>query len=332
MKDTDKKKKLIEKLPREDRIFLRRYGFNILSIIVVTAFIMLLQISILTYKSNYKPEEIVTATENESTINTVYHYYLDFSPSMEGFFKEGINSSMGSVSDALKEMNAAGNEKEFFCCSDRVVAVEENVLYENMENISGIRAYYNEIISSTGMNPEEEIDTENIKEAINKIDLAEIFYWGYEENKRYETGKESLNVIITDLNFKKSNMDEENPISDFARYFGEKCAESNVAVYQIYSRFAGITSDEYEWNIEGDVEYETSDELKPFFVFVESQNYSAYADFISKLDLKLNELGIDTSKKYELLNRVSDKKVELKIDVDDLKRNNRIERIHVKRY
>ena len=273
MKNTDKKKKLIEKLPRAVRIFLKRYGWNILSILVVTVFLMILHISMLPYKSNYESEEVVTAIENESTINTVYHYYLDFSPSMEGFFKEGIHSSMGIVSDALKEVNASENEKEFFCCSDKVVSVEENVLYENMESTSGIRGYYNEIIYSTGMSSEEEIDTENIEEAINKINLAEIFYLNYEESKRYQTGKESLNVIITDLNFRKSNTDEENPVSDFARYFGEKCAESNVAVYQIYSNFAGITSDEYDWTMEGDVEYEISDELQPFFIFVESQNY-----------------------------------------------------------
>lgn len=325
MRITDKNNKMMRKGERRWRIVKKRYGINLVIIIVVMLVTLMVRNIMPPYTVDYKPDIITSAIENETKMNTIYHYYLDFSPSMEGFFASGIDSNMKKVADALRKVNVSGNEKNFFFCADRIVPVEEKVLYENMENETGIRLYYDDIIYSSGMDLESEPDLEDIRVAINKINLAEIFYLNYGENHTYETGKESLNIIITDLNFKKSNNDEDSEsnkklIDEFARYFSENCAQSNVAVYQIYSNFAGITSDEYEL----DTEYGIAEELHAFYIFVESQNDIAYMEFTKDLETELTGLGIDTAQKYELLNRVSNGTTELKIDVNALKRNNRI--------
>lgn len=330
MRSADKDNKMMGKGKRILRIVKKTYGINIVIVIVVALVTLMVQNFMPPYSVDYEPDIIASAMENEAKMNTAYWYYLDFSPSMEGFFASGIDSNMRKVADALKEINVSGNKKNFFCCADRIVPVEEKVLYENMENETGIRLYYDDIIYSSGIDIESEQGLEDINDVINKINLAEIFYLNYGENYTYETGKESLNVIITDLNFKKSNNDEDSEsnkklLSEFARYFSENCAQSNVAVYQIYSNFAGIMSDEYEYKLDSDTEYRMSEEMQPFYIFVESQNDIAYMEFTMDLETELGELGIDISQKYELLNRVSNKETELQIDVNDLKRKDRIE-------
>ena len=276
-----------------------------------------------TVNFNYEPEEIKSNIENSETMNTIFHYYLDFSPSMQGFFQEDINSNMRAVINAFREINKLGNKKEFFCCTDKIEAVDEENLYKNMESSLRIREYYDAIISDNGIGTEEE-QNQNLQDVINNINLADIFGPQYREYEGYKTGEESLNIIITDLNFKKNINDTEGQstlIGEFAQYLGLVCAESNIAIYHIDSNFAGITSDEYELG----AEYKSAIELQSFFIIVESQNDTAYGNFIEKLESMLMQQRVDCSRKYELVNKVSNKEKELDIDLDFIRKKEWIE-------
>lgn len=320
-------KNILTKTKKIFNLFLRRYGYfygiNIIIIGIVFGIFFWLKSYMPPYKIDYKPKDIQSVVENSGRMNTKFHYYLDFSPSMEGFFKEGIDSSMKAVANTFREINTSGNEKQFFYCTDKIRNITEDALYRNMESSLEIRAYYDAIITGNGMGTEEE-QNQNLQNVINNINLVNIFSPQYREYEGYKIGEENLNVIITDFNFKKNTDDIEGQnilIKEFAQYFAQTCAESNIAIYHFSSNFAGITSDEYEL----EAVYEVGKELQSFFVIVESQNDTAYGNFIEKLELKLTQQGIDCSEKYELVNRVSDRKKELDISLNSIRNNGWIE-------
>ena len=301
----------------------RLYGINLGIIGIVAMIFIYLNSYMPPYKINYEPEDIQNTVENSGRMNTMFHYYLDFSPSMEGFFKEGINSSLKAVTNAFREINVLGNEKQFFYCSDEIKSITEETLYTNMESSLKIREYYDAIITDNGMGTDD-AQNQNLQDVINNINLGKIFRPQYGEYEGYKTGEENLNVIITDFNFKKNVDDIEGQktlIGEFAQYLAQVCADSNIAIYHFKSNFAGITSDEYELG----VIYEIDKELQSFFIIVESQNDTAYGNFIKKLESELTQQGINCSEKYELVNKVSNKEKKLQIQLDSIRKNGWIE-------
>ena len=337
MEDKGIRDKLREKMDKY-KVFIKRYGLlygvNMGFIVVTIIFIALFESFLPPYEVKYEPEIIQENIISESMLDTVFHYYLDYSPSMEGFLVDTIGSNMMNVSEAIMDINTSGNEKEFFLCADEIIVVSENDMYANMKSNSGIREYYNSFIYNRQTDAEDnevefeemgddDVEDNELEEKIAQINLAQLFYRQYGENQSYKIGKDSLNVIITDLNFKKNSNDtqgHEALMQEFASELGNKCAKSNIAIYHIVSKFAGITSDEYEMG----TDYVTDDEMKSFFIIVESQNDSAYMDFSDRLEEKLEQLNVDCSEKYELINKISNEKNMLSFDLDNLRRNNLI--------
>lgn len=310
------------------RRILGLYGVNFFVFVTVLFVILVLKRNLPPYDVSYEPELLQKETDDSESINIVYRYYLDFSPSMEGFFSSEIESSMSSVEEVLKDINTATNEKKYYLCRDEVEEIQEDALYESMENTEKLRNYYDTVIQTHGSGSVD-ISEDKIEETIENIDLTHIFDASYVEQSGFEKGSNSLNVIITDFNFKKNSDDDEGQkklIHEFAEEFGDICARSNVAIYRIQSKFMGITTDEYEYETENVPKDENYIENRAFFLIVESQNENAYEEYTEKLEEKLAKLKVDCSEKYELVNRISDEQLSLSLDLDELRSNDWIEK------
>ena len=171
-----------------------------------------------------------------------YRFFLDFSPSMEGFLWEEINSNMAVLADILPRFNSMGDEQRFYYCTNKIIGVDEKKFYASMTGIEEFKNNYLETLLDEGIGEESETKMEErLKETINEIDLSDIFDRRYDDGMTYREGKGDLNLIITDFNFmKEGDGDSQKEISEkFANNIAKAAKKCNICIYQIYSKFAG---------------------------------------------------------------------------------------------
>ena len=79
---------------------------------VVFILILLVDSFISEIDANFEMLEEING-ESSGSSRTVYNYFLDFSPSMQGFFNENINSNMHTISEIFEEISASNENNRF---------------------------------------------------------------------------------------------------------------------------------------------------------------------------------------------------------------------------
>lgn len=263
-------------------------------------------------KTSYQSQIIEDITN--TSIGIEYTYYLDFTPSMLGYFQTN-NGSMAQLAEILKTINQASGNNNFYQCAEEIDDVESEDFYDGMISVEQLLEHYT---------------LENVLEQLNKLNLADIFTKKSHDQNTFSLDEKELNVIITDFNFtqKTSEGDDENLyLENFKEELLKKGSAANIGIYQIESNFSGINTDTdilLLLDKQNDLETESSgavgeitdfgneitepataglmeDRTSVFFVLVLSKTNNIYNNYIERLENQLDMFGI-TYDKYELKN------------------------------
>lgn len=302
---------------------LKIYVGYIISIVLVFILILLVNNFISAIDADFEMSEEING-ESSSSSRIAYNYFLDFSPSMQGFFNENINSDIHTVAEIFEEISAKNENNRFFWCIDTIVPVSESsTFYQSMKTQTIILDYYQRIVNNStffiGTENNEEGEIENnqngIIEIIDNIDLSKIFTENYANIN--DSNVDNLNVIITDMNFLRNESDLENhnrKMENLAKYLGEEAATSNISIYTIMSSYGGIANDEslFLENINQGMEV-------IFYLIIFSNNAKRYENYCQQFENALTRAGIVYDNKFELLNHLYDTKQGLKVDLSTYK-------------
>lgn len=301
-----------------------------LAFIIVFAGLLSVDSNLPKLKASYNPEALQQSINETSgslpSQYTAVNYYLDFSPSMQGFFDERIDDGMKKLSNIFPRLNESREGVKFYKCIDTIRNCEPNEFYESMTNISPLRNLYDSLASDEPIeNEESDNNASELVSVIKDIDLGGIFYRLYEDNTSYADDMDHINVIISDLVFTQEqygNETEGEIFSNFAALLGEKAANANISIYHIYSTFAGEPSDEYIL----EKTYPITRERSAFYLIVLSKNDEAYYDYIQRLEEEMASNGIVFSENFQLTNRMMPANYTFDINMSDLLAMDRIKR------
>lgn len=224
----------------------------------------------------YKPEEIPVSDEVNATLPR-YRYYLDFSPSMEGF----IASSEGGMDKLFKifeYINTGKTGTSYFRCYDRVDECDADIFEGAMNNANQIRRFYQQIVENGTQ-----------EEVLNGLDLAKIFSSQRFQNNSDDSNESNnswVNIILTDLNFfdtLNGNSVHDERMDSFAEGLSRAAAGADISIYQFTKDYQGQGTD--------DVEFDENYTLKQslLFLIVFSENSTAYEEYIQKLEMYLKQ-------------------------------------------
>lgn len=316
----------------------RNYRWMYWSILLTASGILLsilycTMISIRIQNASFEPERSEENSPSEGLLGVSYNYYLDFSPSMSGFFVEGLNSDMFRLNEVLKELNSYYQSTRFYRCTSAV------------EPLSDATSFYNSMTQETNLQNVfyEAVSDGTIVEKIRELDLTSIWTDRYTDGDIYHSGKGNVNIIITDMNFRENESDEAGysaRIDDFADVIGEAAKNANIHIYNLHSAFSGSLSDEYyilpdEESVESvdqlsgekSVEPVSTNEyegMRPFFLIVVSDDNEAYTSYIRELEHSMGEHQIDFSENFELVNNVAQAVGDREVDLQYYVRNNEV--------
>ncbi len=251
--------------------------------------------------------------------NVVYSYFLDFSPSMQGFFYEDLNVGMKYVADAFRQINAENENNKFYWCRDTIDPVNEaSTFYDSMVSDEAIELLYGGMIrngiltedTGEGDEGEEESAGQNeLEQAIENIDLSRIFtpnYMGASDSE-----EKHLNVVITDMNFLLNENDitrHNERISTFAAGLGQMTANANISVYAINGNYAGKGNDAFSAERGSNIS-------ATFYVIIFSNDAGGYSRYCRQFESSVSSEIIQN--KFEILNRINEGMPSLKIDLNN---------------
>lgn len=251
--------------------------------------------------------EYVSESENMEDIKVAYNYFLDFSPSMQGFLYTDLNTDLKKVANAFEQINAVNDNNHFYWCRDSIYSVNAaSDFYESMRSDDILDQYYGGIIRNGSLSGDEEGRNE-IDQVIENINLSNIFFSTYMTTA--EPNTDCLNVVVTDLNFLKNSNDLEghNSLLDsFALRLGQTAANDNICIYAFNSNYAGTGNDVYE-GVRGNVV------TVPFYVIVFSDNESKYMDYCQRFE---GVVDLGHGQKFELRNRINSETPTLEGDLN----------------
>lgn len=289
-------------------IFFRTGGvYSLYAIFILSAFVMFRCAKgyISAIEADFEaPVEDAEISMNTEGNRVTFNYFLDFSPSMQGFLYEDINTDMKKLADAFEQINADNENNKFYWCRDNIELVETaSDFYESLRSDSILNRYYGQIlqnVTAVGNSEEEIIDGEEtgneLSQAIDNIDLSDIFASNLMSAS--EEGTSDLNVIVTDLNFFRDFKDFERHnqwIDNFAQKLRTVAAGSNLCIYAVNSNYAGAGQDAYD-GIRG------NDTYAMFYVIVFSESESKYAEYCSHFE---NVMSLSNIQKFELRNHIN---------------------------
>ena len=289
--------------------FAKIYLLYIVSLVLLFTAACLVNAYISSIDANFEEPTVVSSEESSIISGKVsYNYFLDFSPSMLGFLNEDIDPQMRKIAEIFEQLNAGNEDNNFYWCKDEIERVTgASVFYDSMKTSQVLyEDWYEKVWDNTSgeesFSEIEEIEAgttelNGLKNAIEKIDLSEIFSSGFTRTGSDEAG--SLNVIVTDLNFMKSTKDEETHdtlLDRLARYLGGEAGNADVCIYAVDSEFKGIAHDELnpEWNNENRVSAQ-------FYMIIYSENTEAYQQYIQQLEAFMANNGLSYYR-FEMLN------------------------------
>jgi len=269
-------------------------------------------------KIKYIPEEIPQSEAVAEIYEPEYSYYLDYSPSMIGFFsvESGIMAQLG---EALSQVNQRNLDNYFYYCSDKINWVGEENFYRGMQSDEMIREYYSSLASggisdtagSTGAG-----SNSKLKEELDNIDLSGIFSLKGSDYRDFGNDEENLNVIITDLNFFRSSGDEvghNERLERFALALAREIETANVCIYNIQGNFSGRLDDEYS-----DAAFAASYSLhsESVLLIVEAKNREVFDRYLERLEQAFDNKNISYGNKLLLRAEPLEGRRELTVNAD----------------
>jgi len=276
-------------------------------------------------KVNFIIDDEVKSEETSVGNNRdVYNYFLDYSPSMKGFFSADIQSDMHIIAEAFEEINRDNENNRFFRCADIIEPISEaKSFYGFMQTSDTLEEYYQNIVVNAPLPIEtEDIESEDentvvsnrIDEVIDKIDLSKIFTENVTKEGDSDTG--SVNVIISDLNFLKNVDDLENhnlKLGTLARYLAQEVADSNIGIYAFSTNYVGFQNDE-------DFRVESTNSLSAvFYLIIFSDNNNAFKRYCEQLENIMANRGVQYTGKFELQDELYHSDEGLKFDLETYK-------------
>ena len=233
----------------------------------------------------HTPEGIAAPDEQQDGSLAIYTYYLDYSPSMQGFITTS-GGSMETLSKIFRIVNGGRSNSLFYRCYNEIVKCDANFFYQCMSNPQQIESDYERIVDS-GMQAE----------VLSKIDLSKIF-----SDSAFSSGNDKLNVIITDLNF-FDNLDgsviHDQQMSAFSEGLAEAARKSNIAIYQFASGYEGTGIDDVNF---GASSVQSGNASLLLIVF--SENDAEYKSYIEKLEMYFRQERLTGFNKLEFGNTI----------------------------
>ena len=244
------------------------------------------------YQSDNLPASVQAEEDGGAYDPLAFYFYLDVSPSMWGFSEgEGV---MPSVAQALRTVRSSygGGQFSYFRVLNRVEPTTETDFIGLMRDSSGIeRLFTAEQFSEEGFQP-----------LIDAIDPNLIFSNSYGGGEGFSMDENVVNIIITDLNFLKSDEDMDGHAELLDRFAGNIVAygtDANINIYNISSSHTGLGVDAYDPN--GTLS--SSSLNSSFFIIVFSRGTAtSYDRFIQQWEQALTSAGIYIGSKHVLKN------------------------------
>lgn len=247
---------------------------------------------------NYTLKEVGKVVTDFDVSQPVYSYYLDRSPSMQGF----MNSSDGTMDElamALTDVNQRnGDNNRFFFCDSSIRIEDTQVFYNCLQNGDAIGSYYDSF--SVYGDENVSLSTEGISEDILRqelegLNLSNLFVYPTVDGYRYENGEKNVNIIITDLNFflPSSGIDRHDQLLDeFLRRLAEQVSSSNICIYHLESGFYGARDDAFADVAQLEIA------SVPYFVIVLAQNVRTFETYLEELENSLSKYELTYSDKF----------------------------------
>ena len=234
----------------------------------------------------YKPEKIVISDETDVRLAS-YRYYLDFSPSMEGFIASS-EGGMKTLSSIFESIHKDETTISYFRCYDNIDECDATMFYNSMRDVNNIRELYKQF----------EVNKEQ-NEVLSGLDLTKVF-----SDKWVNDSDEVsyVNLILTDLNFfdtVNGSSTHDERMGRFVQRLTEIACASDICIYQF--------NEEYQGNgIDGVIFSEDNKDLNPMnsplFLIVFSENTTEYEKYIKELEMYLKQENTIKFNKMEFRN------------------------------
>lgn len=224
--------------------------------------------------------------QEDSILDSMYHYYLDVSPSMYGY--TNVNGSLTLLSQSLQELNRTRDNLSFYLCGSQIEAENEVGFYNIMEGRENLMARYNQITESEG-------EEDNI---FLPMDLSDVFTDAYSDGSQFTNDQNAVNIIVSDFNFWGDDRNTDDAVElmqRFSQALAGYMANSNISIYNIKSAYNGYRSDAYSID---DGMINTND--ASFLLLIFSENGTVFDNYIRELETVLGAKGVNTSQKFEL--------------------------------
>lgn len=325
-------KRLLEKLRKN------KYGMGVWYIIIrlletyrLFILVLLLTGSIALYfsegyfqiEASYVPDipERSDSKSDISEFDVEYNIYLDFSPSMQGYLNSNINSTLPILGDVLRELHEKFNNMHYFWCADNVISVSEPDFFNSLNSEIYMDNYYLDKLDAIADEYEDTVgsgmtqDSTQLMELLEEMQLADVFIRRSDDNRVYNSGSDSLNVIISDMNFYLDAKDEERQeeqLNLFASYLSSASENTNICIMRLSSAFQGRETDEY--NLDSGRANPSNDHF--LYVIVSGKEADIYQKYVQRLFEELEQRGIDTSENVEFLLNPFQNLAPLTIDAD----------------
>lgn len=233
-----------------------------------------------TIDANYTLQEL--QGEIQDKVSPEYSYFLDYSPSMIGFFSVP-GETMERLSYALESIHQDDirAQKNYYFCDYDIQKIEDpDKFYKGMRGSETIQDRYTALIAAS--------DPNDLAGQPDQIDFSAIFNAGNQE--LFGTSAEAVNVMITDLNFRRSENDSEQHdqrLDEFARKLAAQLAGTNLCIYSLDSVFRGNMDDEY---MAASTAQGTQNES--FLLIITAQNDEAFNEYLERLETAFGNQNI----------------------------------------
>lgn len=256
--------------------------------VLMLALLLLLQ-GTTKINANYALQELQGETQDR--VSPEYNYFLDYSPSMIGFFSLP-GETMERLSYALESIHQEDIQarKNYYFCDYDIQKVEDSgKFHEGMRGSETIQDRYTEIIAAGSAAD----GTGDLSARLDQIDFSAVFSAG--NQSLFGTSAEAVNVMITDLNFRRSGNDSQwhdQRLNAFAGRLARQLAGTNLCIYSLDSPFRGNLDDEYT-----DALTAQGAQNESFFLIITAQNDAAFNEYLERLESAFGDQNIGYSGK-----------------------------------
>ena len=269
----------LRKLVRWLRSYWWLWGWGVLMLALLFLLNMTMKIN-----ANYTLQELQGETQDR--VSPEYNYFLDYSPSMIGFFSVS-GETMERLSYALESIHREDIQakKNYYFCDYDIQKVEDpNKFYEGMRGRGTIQDRYTEIIAAD----DPAGGAGELSGRLDQIDFSAIFSTG--NQNLFGTGAEAVNVMITDLNFRRNGNDNEQHdqrLDAFAKGLARQLTGTNLCIYSLGSAFRGNLDDEYT-----DALTAQGTQNESFLLVITAQNDVAFNNYLERLEAAFGNQSI----------------------------------------